>query len=234
MGLMNCLSLSGHISTLGVSVKAENKRKLAFGRTNCHNPLAADVKPECEPQKNGEPPELSLELRNASAAEGVQAFEDLFRMNYRRLARLLFRITHDFARSEEIASEALWRLYCRPPARDTNVEGWLYRTGLWLALDHLRNERRRARYEAFAAIIGLAPSPDKFLEQTEEQERVRAILGKLKREHSGLLLLRAEGFSYAEIAAVLNVKTTSVGTLLARAEEAFRKEYIQRYGKPGS
>jgi len=201
---------------------------------DCHDRLAAGVNPECEPQEDGEAPDVRLGLRTARAPDQVAAFEELFRISYRRLARLLFRITRDFARAEEMASEAFWRLYCRPPARDANLEGWLYRTGLRLALDHLRNERRRARYEALAAVIGLAPGPDKFLEQTEERERVRDVLGKLKREQAGLVLLRAEGFGYAEIGAVLNLKTTSVGKLLARAEEAFRKEYIHRYGKPGT
>jgi len=177
---------------------------------------------------------VTLERRSGRVPDGIAGFEELFRMNYQRLARLLFRITRDFARAEEMASEAFWRLYCRPPARDTNLKGWLYRTGLRLALDHLRNERRRARYEALAAAIGLAPGPDKFLEQSEERERVRDILGKLKREQAGLILLRAEGFGYTEIGAVLDLKTTSVGTLLARAEETFRKEYIHRYGKPRS
>jgi RNA polymerase sigma-70 factor, ECF subfamily len=155
-------------------------------------------------------------------------------MNYGRLARLLFRITRDFARAEEMAAEAFWRLHRSPPARDTNLEGWLYRTGLRLALDHLRKERRRARYEALAAAIGLAPSPDEALEHSEERERVRGVLSKLKHEQAGLILLHAEGFAYAEIGAALNLKTTSVGTLLSRAEEAFRKEYLGRYGKPGS
>ncbi len=177
---------------------------------------------------------MRLEPRSASPPDEAAAFEELFRICYQRLARLLFRITRDFARAEEMASEAFWRLYRSPPARDTNLEGWLYRTGLRLALDHLRNERRRARYEALAAVIGLAPSPDKSLEQSEEQERVRGVLGKLKREQAGLILLHAEGFGYAEIGAVLKLKTTSVGTLLSRAEKAFRKEYLHRYGKPGS
>jgi RNA polymerase sigma-70 factor (ECF subfamily) len=177
---------------------------------------------------------MMLELRSARVPGGTAAFEELFRMSYRRLARLLFRITRDFARAEEIASEAFWRLYRSPPASGTNLEGWLYRTGLRLALDHLRNEGRRARYEALASAFGVAPGPDETLEKTEEQERVRGVLGKLKREQAGLILLRAEGFGYAEIGAVLKVKTTSVGKLLARAEEAFRKEYVHRHGKPES
>jgi DNA-directed RNA polymerase specialized sigma24 family protein len=97
-------------------------------------------------------------------------------MSYRRLARLLFRITRDFARAEEMASEAFWRLYRSPPTRDINLEGWLYRTGLRLALDHLRNERRRARYEALASPFGGTPGPDESLEQSEERERVRGVL----------------------------------------------------------
>ena len=121
-----------------------------FCGTNCHDRLAAGVKPECEPQEDGEAPDVRLELRSGRVPDGAAAFEELFRMSYQRLARLLFRVTRDFARAEEMASEAFWRLYCRPPARDTNLEGWLYRTGLRLALDHLRNERRRARYEALA------------------------------------------------------------------------------------
>jgi len=178
-------------------------------------------------------PDVRLELRSARAPDGAAAFEELFRVSYQRLARLLFQITRDFARAEEMASEAFWRLYHSPPARGTNLEGWLYRTGLRLALDHLRKERRRARYEALAAVIGLAPG-DEALERNEERERVRDVLGKLKREQAGLILLHGEGFAYAEIAAVRNLKTTSVGTLLSRAEEAFRKEYLHRYGKPGS
>lgn len=177
---------------------------------------------------------MRLELQSARAPDGVAAFEELFRGSYRRLARLLFRITRDFARAEEMASEAFWRLYRSPPARDTNLEGWLYRTGLRLALDHLRNEGRRARYEALASAFGVAAGSDETLEKSEERERVRGVLAKLKREQAGLILLRAEGFGYAEIGAVLKLKTTSVGKLLARAEEAFRKEYIHRYGKPES
>jgi len=45
-----------------------------------------------------------------------------------------------------------------------------------------------------------------------------------------LLLLRSEGLSYAEVAAAVQVNPTSVGTLVSRAQQAFRKEYVKRYG----
>ena len=45
-----------------------------------------------------------------------------------------------------------------------------------------------------------------------------------------LVLLRSHGLSYHEVAESLGLNPTSVGTLLRRARQAFRKEYIRRYG----
>jgi RNA polymerase sigma-70 factor (ECF subfamily) len=45
-----------------------------------------------------------------------------------------------------------------------------------------------------------------------------------------MLILRSHGSSYEEIAAAIEVKPTSVGTLLVRAQHAFRKEYLRLYG----
>ena len=54
--------------------------------------------------------------------------------------------------------------------------------------------------------------------------------------HSNLaipeLVLRGEGLDYREIAGILQLNETSMGTLLRRAQEAFRKEYVKRYGQP--
>ena len=46
-----------------------------------------------------------------------------------------------------------------------------------------------------------------------------------------LLLLRSDGLSYEELASALEMNPKSVGSLLSRAQETFRKEYIKRYGK---
>jgi RNA polymerase sigma-70 factor (ECF subfamily) len=46
-----------------------------------------------------------------------------------------------------------------------------------------------------------------------------------------MLLLRSEGLSYAELAAALDLNPASVGTLLTRAGQAFKKEYVIRYGE---
>jgi RNA polymerase sigma-70 factor (ECF subfamily) len=158
--------------------------------------------------------------------------EALFNMFYGRLARLLYRVTGDTGAAEEIASEAFWRLSRSPQLDDTNVEGWLYRTGLRLALDGLRKKRRRAYYESFWRFFSTTPSPSDSLEQQTETTRVRTVLAALKAQHAELLLLRADDLDYNEISVALNLHPASVGTLLARARSAFRKEYEKRYGTP--
>ena len=163
--------------------------------------------------------------------DAVSDFGELFAKYYGRLARLLYRVTGDTGRAEEVAAEAFWRLHRKPPRTHVNVEGWLYRTGLRLALDELRKSQRRARYESLAAWFGIPASPAHTLEQREARTSVRRTLATLKPQQASLILMRSDGFTYAEIAAALALNPASVGTFLGRAEEAFRKEYERRYGK---
>jgi RNA polymerase sigma-70 factor (ECF subfamily) len=43
-------------------------------------------------------------------------------------------------------------------------------------------------------------------------------------------LLRANGLAYRELAQALGIEPRSVGTLLARAEQAFERKFRMRYG----
>jgi RNA polymerase sigma-70 factor, ECF subfamily len=60
---------------------------------------------------------------------------------------------------------------------------------------------------------------------------VRAVLACMSARQAELVLLRSSGLSYEEVAAALRLNPSSVGTLLSRAHQAFRKEYVQRYGE---
>jgi RNA polymerase sigma factor (sigma-70 family) len=159
-------------------------------------------------------------------------FDALFDTGYRRLARLLYRITGDTGRAEEAASEAFWRLHRKPPPQNTNIEGWLYRTGIRLALDQAKKDRRRARYEGLVSFLRRSATPEQALVQEEERTRVRLALCTLKPDQVALILSRAEGLSYSDLAEQFHINPASVGTTLARAQEAFRKEYVNRYGQP--
>ncbi len=49
-------------------------------------------------------------------------------------------------------------------------------------------------------------------------------MGRLKRRHAALLILRYSGLSYSEVATALAIPVSQVGVRLRRAEAALRKE----------
>ena len=75
------------------------------------------------------------------------------------------------------------------------------------------------------------PTPEDIRTTNEAQERVRLVLAAIETRQAELLLLRSHGLSYEELAAALELNPASIGTLLNRAQQAFRKEYIKRYGQ---
>jgi RNA polymerase sigma factor (sigma-70 family) len=67
----------------------------------------------------------------------------------------------------------------------------------------------------------------------ERRARVRETLGDMKPRDAQILLLRAEGLSYRELAETVGVSASSIGTLLARAEAEFERKFRERYGEAG-
>ena len=169
----------------------------------------------------------------AAASLASDRLDELFRTHYARLARVIGRIVHDQARAEEIAADVFIRWQRHPSAHGDGAEGWLYRTAVRQALDAWRRDRRWARVEAVLAHVGIAPrTPADLHAGAEERRHVRAVLASLRSRDAALLLLWAEDVSYADLASAVGVQATSVGSLLRRAQEAFRKEYEARYGQP--
>ena len=163
-----------------------------------------------------------------------EAFQRFFLDNYARLAGVVFRIVGDYSRAEELAEEAFWRLYHQAYGGDRfNPGGWVYRTATRLAIDDLRAEARRGRYEQEAGptlIAGPRSDPLNVVLTSERCAQVRKALTFLRPGNALLLILRASGFSYQELAETLKMKRGSVGTRLIRAEAAFRKHYSRLYG----
>jgi RNA polymerase sigma-70 factor (ECF subfamily) len=76
-----------------------------------------------------------------------------------------------------------------------------------------------------------AENPIREVERVEERVRVRTVLAGMKVRDAQLLLLRNTGLSYKEVAEIVDIAPSSVGTLLARAEKAFEERYRDLEGK---
>lgn len=175
--------------------------------------------------------------RNVAEKVSTREFEQVFLANYGRVVSVLRRIVGDPARAEDLANEVFLKLYRQPLPASTigNVGGWLYRTATNLGIDALRAAARRQRYEQAAARAEIkSPATESALDQSlraETQQRVRAVLAELKPVQAQLLLLRAVGHSYKELAEALQLEIGTIGTRLIRAEAAFEERYVEMYGR---
>jgi RNA polymerase sigma-70 factor, ECF subfamily len=165
-----------------------------------------------------------------------QNFDELFLSTYPRLVSLLRRMLGDSGRAEEIANEAFLKLHSTilPPTARANVPGWLYRTAMNMGIDDLRARNRHTSVAKEASqAVSASGQPENGLQavlRAETQQRVRLALSRVKPEWAQILFLRASGYSYKEIASHLDVSSSSVGTLLMRAEAGFEKCYLELFG----
>lgn len=173
-------------------------------------------------------------VRARGSDEAEAEFERVFLDHYEGILRVLLRVTGNRAQAEELANEVFWRLSQKSSLWlvTNNVGGWLYRTATRLGIDTLRASTRRSKYEqaASAEIETDHQAPGGALNallREEERNRVRRALASMKPARAQILLMRADGASYQEIANALEVRAGSVGTLLRRAEDEFRKWYLK-------
>jgi len=180
--------------------------------------------------------EIALEPAGANASRTDAWFDALFQEHYPRMVGMLARLTGDRAHAEEIAADVFCKLARRPAlfqSRD-GLTAWVWRAATNAGLDALRLDSRRRRWEQAAGAESLRVSEpagalDEML-RDERCERVRTVLAALKPRDAQLLLLRANGLAYRELAQTLGIEARSVGTLLARAEQAFERKFRMRYG----
>ncbi len=163
------------------------------------------------------------------------AFVDLFDAHFRRLYRYLDRLSGEPELAADLVQEAFIRLYLRGSLPDA-PEAWL----IAVAMNLLRNMRstrsRRHRLLTLARGEGVhsdpPPSPEQAATAEESRRRVRWAIDRLAERERHILLLRAEGYSYRDIAAALGLNEASVGALLARARRAFREIYDNAFDAP--
>jgi RNA polymerase sigma-70 factor (ECF subfamily) len=157
-------------------------------------------------------------------------FEALYDEVFPALFRYCNRLTGDPDVAEDVAQEAFVRMLDRavagePPA----LRVWLFKVATHLIRDRWRVSTNRKRLlEIHPVTPGTAPDPEAEVVRREEVAGVRRALEGLDARDRELLLMREEGFSYREIAEAVGVSSTSVGTLLVRAQKRFTDAWEER------
>lgn len=162
----------------------------------------------------------------------MTSVEQLFAEYHQSLLRMLYRRTGDRDRAEDIAQEVFARAVEAPPH---NPRPWLFAVALNLVRDDGRRSVRQGRRLQLlkAEVDHPSPSPEQVLEEKEQKAKVERALALLREIDREVLLLKAEGFDYDEIAATTGLSKGAIGTTIARARrrlvEAYRAEEKDRH-----
>lgn len=153
---------------------------------------------------------------------------ELFHANFHRLVRYLDRLSGDPELAADLAQEAFVKLHRRGSMPD-HPEAWLITVTLNLFRNARTTSARRRRLltpaRMEAALADPPPTPGQCTESADDRDRVRAAIERLSERDRRILLLRAEGYGYRDLAVALELNETSIGTFLARAKRAFREAY---------
>jgi RNA polymerase sigma-70 factor (ECF subfamily) len=156
------------------------------------------------------------------------AFESLFRSYYPRLCRFVERIIHSKSIAEEIVQEIFLKIW-------ENRKNWilqypvniyLYRAVKNSALNCLKHEKvvkeweKEQPRESFDQVI----DPEEELYQKELLNAVQRAIELLPERCRLIFILhRQDGFTYAEIAFILNISIKTVETQMGRALKTLRR-----------
>jgi RNA polymerase sigma-70 factor (ECF subfamily) len=150
-----------------------------------------------------------------------RSFHAFFTAHYDRLARALFLLSGDAGEAEDLAQEAMVRVYERwsRVAAMSSPQGFLYRTALNLHRSRLRKVVTRRKRGSDAPTAPADPADAAVA--SDEVARALAALPPGQRE--AVVLVSWLGLSDEEAGRVLQIEPVSVRSRLSRARSAIRQ-----------
>jgi len=178
------------------------------------------------------------------SSEGIshEEFDEIVRLNQRRIYRVLLGIVRDSDLADTLTQECFLRAY-RNRNRfrgEAKVGTWLFRIAINLARDHLRN-RRLAFWKKFSSseeydldlaetVADERATPERHLLVQEQLRRVWQALEELSVRQREVFLLRfIEEMSIEEIAGTTRLKPGTVKAHLFRAMSTVRRRVKEQY-----
>ncbi|MFY9753866.1 MAG: sigma-70 family RNA polymerase sigma factor [Candidatus Acidiferrales bacterium] len=173
------------------------------------------------------------------------SFELLLRKYRTPLVNFLYRMVRDTATAEDLAQEVFLRVYrarnqYSPSAKFTT---WLFRIATNLALNSIRDNRRRLLENSLDAPAGDDEAPRELParemridEHMVERDRAdfirRAVMSLPEKQRVAVLLHKYEEMDYSEIARIIDCSESALKSLLFRAYETLRVQLAPLVSQP--
>ncbi len=162
----------------------------------------------------------------AAAADGdAGAFRSLVDRHLSGALAVARRMLRDEAEAEDVAQEALLRLWRSADGLEVGPQGirpWLRRVVSNLCVDRMRSGKRLTVVEEVPETAD-PPTQQAHIEAQDVSQRVDAALKQLPdRQRMALTLFHYEGLSQIEVGRIMGISDEAVESLLARARRGLK------------
>jgi RNA polymerase sigma-70 factor (ECF subfamily) len=179
-----------------------------------------------------EPAVLAQALKGSS-----EAFTQLVEAYQRPVYNLCYRMLGDPDEAEDAAQETFVRAYdgMHRYDRQRSFSTWLLSIAAHYCIDQLR--KRRLTFISMDSTPqldppDLGPGPESALSMSEEQRRVKSLLGSLSsQDRAAVVMYYWYDFSYEEIASALKMTVSAVKSRLHRARLAMAQSWSEQESK---
>jgi RNA polymerase sigma-70 factor, ECF subfamily len=161
-----------------------------------------------------------------AAATRSEGFAELYERTFPRVYAYVASLLRDRSAAEDVTAQAFERAYRKRlsyRASRGSMDAWVFGIARNAALDELRKRKRRAVLEGDPEDTG-GVLPEDEADLALRREAVRAALASLDGRERDLIALKfAGGLSNGEIARVLRMSESNVGTRLHRTITKLRE-----------
>ncbi|BEV11296.1 RNA polymerase sigma factor [Asticcacaulis sp. DW145] len=177
-----------------------------------------------------DPDEAQIE---AVARGDAAATQSLVARKLPRILSLARRLLNDAAEAEDVAQEALLRLWKQAPLwvpGRARVDTWLHKVAVNLCYDRLRRRRDTVDHTEIE-LADPSANPTRRLDQQQMSQTVEAALATLpERQRVAIVLCYYQELSNIEAAALMEVSVEALESLLSRGRRQLKAKLSEARG----
>ncbi len=122
----------------------------------------------------------------------------------------------------------LWKAF-KDYKPDYKFSTWMYRVALNVAISFYRKEKRALPYTAYSDnLMVYADENDTMEEMDGKINQLQQFMKELKELDRSILLLYLEGKSYIEIAEIIGISESNIGTRLNRLKSYLKSKFLNK------
>jgi len=170
-----------------------------------------------------------LGLVRHSLAGDRSAFERIVEKYQKTVFNVALRMTHEAGDAEDIAQEVFLKAYERLKSFNPKYKffSWLYRIAVNESLNSLERKKRYQGLDEQLTVQG--PDLDETVEANERSRKIEDAMMELNVDHRAVVVLKHfEGFSYEEIAQILEISEKKVKSRLFTARQVLRDILLKK------